>query len=142
MGSLLGVLMLIGFRLDTSVAYASEFTKDDLKTLAVGIAVAHNLDVERFLATVDCESKFNPKAKGDYRNGKPTSFGIVQLRFPERDWGITIEQAYEPLRSMEIMALAWERGLERKWTCARSFFSETNQPAPVGDSKNTPPYLL
>lgn len=117
MGSLLGVLMLIGLGLDTSVAHASEFSKDDLKVLAVGIASAHNLDAEKFLSVIECESRWNPKAKGDYRNGKPTSFGIVQLRFPERDWNMTKEEAMQPLRAMETMAVAWEAGETRKWSC-------------------------
>ena len=37
MGSLLGVLMLIGLGLDTSVAHASEFSKDDIKLLKSAI---------------------------------------------------------------------------------------------------------
>jgi hypothetical protein len=114
---MLGVLMLIGLGLDTSVVHAAEFSKDDLKVLAVSIATAHGLDSKKFLDVIECESEWNSSAKGDYRNGRPTSFGIVQLRFPERDWGITKEQAMQPLRAMEIMATAWEKHLESKWSC-------------------------
>lgn len=117
MSGLLGALFLIGLGLDTSVVHAAEFSKDDLKVLAVGIATAHNLDAKKFLDVIDCESRWNPSAKGDYRNGKPTSFGIVQLRFPERDWGMTKEEAMQPLRAMETMAIAWENGRQRKWSC-------------------------
>lgn len=113
MGSLLGALFLIGLGLDTSAVHAAEFSQDDLKTLAVGIATAHNLNAEKFLKVLDCESGFNPKAIGDHG----TSFGIAQLHYPLRDWSITKEQAFEPLRSMEIMANAWERGLASRWSC-------------------------
>ena len=113
MGSLLGVLFLIGLRLDTSVAHSAKFTKDDLKTLAVGIATAHGLNAKKFLSVIECESGWDTHAVGDHG----TSFGLVQIHYPQRDWGITKEQAFEPLRAMEIMANAWERGEARRWSC-------------------------
>lgn len=113
MTALLGVLFLIGFHLDTSTVHASDFSRDDLKVLATGIATAHGLNVSSFLSTIECESHWDSKAVGDHN----TSFGIAQLHNPQRDWGITKEQAFEPLRALEIMATAWENHQERKWSC-------------------------
>ena len=118
--SLLGILMLIGQRLDTSVVHSSDFSKDELKTLAVGIAHSNELDVSQFLKVIECESGWNPKAKGDFVDGKPTSFGLVQLRFPERDWGLTKKETMQPLIAMETMAKAWKDGKQKKWTCFSS----------------------
>lgn len=116
-GLVFSILLLIGHGLDPSVVHAGDFTKDDLKVMAVAIATEHNLNAEKFLKTIECESGWNPKAKGDYRNGKPTSFGLVQLRFPETDWGLTKAQAMQPLVAMTTMAEAWQKGLAKKWSC-------------------------
>lgn len=86
--------------------------------LAVAIANKHNLNVGRFLGTIQCESNWDIEAVGD--NG--TSFGLAQLHHPERDWGITIEQAKIPEVALEIMADAWVKGEQGRWTCWRTLY--------------------
>lgn len=137
MQALIVVLILVGLGLDTTHIQASEFTKDELKTIAVGIAHEHGLNVDKFLKTIECESGWDAVAEGDYPDGKggfttkakapkgskPTSFGLVQLHYPERDWGVTIAQAKEPIRALQIMANAWDKyGVAGapKWTCYRA----------------------
>ena len=87
------------------------------RALAVQIATQYGLSVPRFLATIRCESGWNPKAKGDYRKGKPTSFGLTQLHNPEKDWGLTVEQAEDPVIALEVMAKAWKRNEQWRWSC-------------------------
>lgn len=87
------------------------------RQIAIQTAKEHHLNVGRFLAVIECESQWNERARGDYKNGQPTSFGLAQLHYPERDWGITIEQAYDPKISLEIMATSWENGDASRWSC-------------------------
>lgn len=98
-------------------AEAAELSKDDLVAYATEVAEEHNLNVPHFLAVISCESRWDTHAKGDYVNGVPTSFGLAQLHYPQRDWGISIEQAQQPRLAMEIMAKAWERNEYRRWSC-------------------------
>lgn len=62
---------------------------------------------------LNCESGLNPRAIGD--NG--TSFGIAQFHHPERDWGITVEQAFDPEFAIDLTARSISKGLGPKWTC-------------------------
>lgn len=90
------------------------------QTLAVQIANEHNLNVERFLKVIDCESGWNPDAIGD----SGTSFGLAQLHQPVRDWGLTIEQAKDPRTALTTMAEAWQRGEASRWTCWRIHYGK------------------
>lgn len=97
--------------------HAAELTTQDLKVMATDIATRHNLNVDHFLKTVECESSWSIYAKGDYINGVPTSFGLVQLHYPTAYWGIPTSTAYKPATALEIMATAWDKGQHRKWSC-------------------------
>lgn len=87
--------------------------------IAASIATKHGLNVDRFLKTIECESSWNIKAIGD--NG--TSFGLAQLHHPVRDWNTTIEQANTPEIALEIMATAWGKGEQSRWSCWRTLYS-------------------
>ena len=110
------------------VAHASELTKADMMQIATDEAKAHHLNVDRFLKTIECESfyegiSWNTHAKGDFRNGKPTSFGLAQFHNPESDWGITPEEAEDPYIAIPLMAQAWEDDLYPKWSCWRLLYA-------------------
>ena len=92
----------------------------ELKELALKTANKYHLNSSQFLGTIQCESQWNTKAVGD--NG--TSFGLAQLHYPERDWGLTVEQAETPQIALETMAIAWTKGLQLKWSCYRILFSK------------------
>jgi len=66
------------------------------------------------------ESNWNPNAKGDYKNGKPTSFGIWQIHNPSQK-GLTITQSYDLIIStnwaMKTMA---KEGCKQWSTCQTS----------------------
>jgi hypothetical protein len=85
----------------------------ELRNVATTVATEHGLNVRHFLGTVGCESGWNTEAVGD----SGTSFGLAQLHNPVSDWGITIEQAKNPYLALDIMAEAWVRGEETRWTC-------------------------
>lgn len=113
-----------------SVPVVHQLTTDDLKQLAVETAKAHGLNVSHFLAVINMESGWNIYATGDYPDGKgnfvteanaplgskPTSFGLSQLHYPSRDWGISTSTAYDPKASLEIMATSWENGEAYRWS--------------------------
>lgn len=96
---------------------ASELSKENIVAYATEVASQHHLNVPHFLAVINCESGWNPRAEGDFVNGNPTSFGLVQLHYPVRDWGISVEEAFQPRKSIDIMAEAWERNEYTRWSC-------------------------
>lgn len=103
--------------LTVPMAHASALTTDELKAMATEIAKEHHLNVNRFLKTIECESNWDVYAKGDYVKGEPTSFGLAQLHYPTRDWGVATSTAYEPRFALETMAKKWENGEQRRWSC-------------------------
>jgi hypothetical protein len=90
-----------------------DLSTSTLRAFAEETARTNGLDVQHFLATLQCESGFNYAAVGD----KGTSIGIAQLHFPSRDWGISTSTALDPYASIQIMAEAWKRGEQVKWSC-------------------------
>lgn len=88
----------------------------EVKELARKTANKYNLDEDKFLWVVGCESSFNPKAVGD--GGK--SFGAAQIYLPAHP-EITEEQAKDPHWALDWMAKEWQAKRERKWTCARKY---------------------
>lgn len=81
--------------------------------LAQAIAHEYGLNEALFKAVVKCESNFNSDAIGD----KGTSFGIAQLHNPSADWGIATDTALNANDALNIMAQAWVRGEQNRWTC-------------------------
>lgn len=114
---LMGILLAIHAGIAVPPVHASELTITDLKVIAASYATAYNLNTDLFLKTIECESKWNPSAEGDFVNGTPTSFGLAQLHNVQRDWGLTKEKAKDPTVALEVMAKAWSRGEMRRWTC-------------------------
>lgn len=109
----IGLSALILF-IPTAVA-APPAARPDIKEYAHHRALAYNLDPELFKAVIHCESSWRSDAVGD--NG--TSFGLAQLHYPTRDWGIATSTALDPYASIDIMADAWSRGESSRWTCWR-----------------------
>ena len=90
-----------------------DYSTTTLKTYAAQVAKDRNLNVQKFVATIECESGFQHDAVGD----KGTSLGIAQFRFPERDWGVASSTVLNPYKAINLMADAWEKDLAYKWTC-------------------------
>ena len=120
-------LALVGFLLSMSfdptvltvdLSIAPEPHASTTQEVAEYVAEKHHLNVYRFLKTIECESKWDTHAIGDHG----TSFGLAQLHYPMRDWGVTKEDAQVPEIALEIMAKAWERGEQRRWSCWTSLF--------------------
>lgn len=109
-GLLLAVLLLIGRGIAPSVQ-AADFSKDDLKTIAVAVAHQHKLDVDRFLKTIECESAWNTKAVS-----KTGDYGLVQMNAKAHP-DISRERMYDPLFSLEWMAEQWNANHQRWWVC-------------------------
>ena len=96
-----------------------EYTKQEMVALATQIALKNDLNAEKFIAVIGCESNWNTHAVGD--NG--TSFGLAQLHHPIRDWGVTREEAQDPGIALRVMAKAWTRGQQSKWTCYNNLYA-------------------
>ncbi len=107
----------------TPKAEAATLSIPELKTIATDIAIAHGLNVDHFLGTIGCESQWDIYAKGDFATSTGyTSFGLAQLHYPTRDWGIATSTAYEPRTALEMMASAWDRKEQARWTCWRKMY--------------------
>lgn len=125
--------VLSPFLVEHARAETIDTSTTTLQAYARSVAKENKLNVKKFLAVIECESGWDANAKGDYPDGKgnfvtkakaplgsePTSFGLCQLHNPSRDWGISTSTALNPYSCMEIMANAWVKRNERKWTCAR-----------------------
>lgn len=94
-------------------AASLDYSTTTLQAFATDIAKENDLDVEKFLATITCESNWEPRALGD----GGTSIGIAQFRYPPRFWGISTSTAYDPYASIELMGKAWKEGKQNLWSC-------------------------
>jgi len=115
LGAVLALMFLPNFAsADVTVAQLTlDYSTTTLRAYAAQVARDHDLDAARFVAVINCESSFRWDAVGD----AGTSLGIVQLRFPERDWRVSSSTALDPYRAIEVMADAWTKGLENRWSC-------------------------
>lgn len=85
--------------------------KESLRDYAIYLAVHEDLNVGEFLATIECESRFNASAIGDHGN----SYGIVQIHLPSHS--VTKEQALNPFFALNWMANQWSIGNKKIWSC-------------------------
>jgi hypothetical protein len=109
----------------------STFTADDTHQAVWDAAANHGVSYGRLRAIVACETgnTFNPRAVGDYRGGRPTSLGAVQLNtlpsglywdFVTRGY----DDAFDPYQATDYLArvmtgeFAREGITVRRWTCA------------------------
>lgn len=79
-------------------------------------AIEYGLPAQEIEDIVSCESGGNQFAKGDYTNGIPTSFGLVQLH-NLKDKGLEQWQAYSPLFSLDYLAYHLSIGKGSMWSC-------------------------
>lgn len=93
----------------------NEWSKQEMVDLATDIAEVRGLDVDLFLAVINCESRWDRFAVGDHG----LSHGLAQLYYPTRDWGIATTTAYDPIEALSIMGNAWVAGDAWRWTCFR-----------------------
>lgn len=102
------------------VASAAPLTIEDVQDYASFAAKEHGLNVKHFLGTIECESHWDFEAVGD----DGTSFGIAQLHYPSRDWGIATSSAFNPKLSIDIMADSWSKGEARRWSCWKALYGK------------------
>lgn len=62
----------------------------------------HDVDPYTAVACATAESRLNPHAEGDYRNGVPTSFGLFQLHRGGELGRLTPEQAFDPQTNADV----------------------------------------
>lgn len=108
---LVSVLIAIQAGIAPPPVQASDLTKDDLRAVAVMIAIKYELDPARFVKVVECESSFNRDAIGALGE-----IGLVQI-YPKYHPTITREQMLNPVWSMEWMAKQWKAGHQSWWSC-------------------------
>lgn len=94
------------------------WTKESLKDFAATVAKDNGLHVPRFLATIRCESVWNPNAVGD--GGK--SFGLVQIHLPSHP-NVSKEEALNPVFAINFMAEMWKNDRAYLWSCWRKLRS-------------------
>jgi hypothetical protein len=99
-------------------------TTADLYAIATSSAEKYGLtkkETTRMLAVINCESLWNVNSKGDYINGKPTSFGLAQFHNPAK-WGLTVKESYDPYIALDLMSSVWKERYS-EWSCYSLLFS-------------------
>lgn len=96
--------------------------------LALDVAERHGLDPRLFASVVACESNFDPTIqsmhlynfndpeRGIVAGERELSYGISQISLPHHPH-ITIDQALDPVFSLNYMADLWVEGKAHYWTC-------------------------
>lgn len=99
----------------TPVAHADEppLSTVDWQAYASTTAKKAGLSPVQLTRVIGCESNWVATSTGD--NG--TSFGLAQLHYPSRDWGISTSTAFDEKTSIDIMVSAWKRGEQNRWSC-------------------------
>lgn len=107
---------------DVSPKVLSDFSTTSLVRYATEASEREGINTKDFLATLWCESHWKWNARGDYATSTGyTSFGIAQLHYPSRDWGISTSTALNPYVSIDIAAAAFSNGEMHRWTCYRHY---------------------
>lgn len=98
--------------------HAATLNIDDLKTIAVAEAVDHDLNVERFLKVIECESGWDTRIIS-----KTGDYGLVQIN--AKSWpAITKSEMYDPYFSLHFMAEQWSLGNARAWVCFNKLYKK------------------
>lgn len=95
-----------------------EYSTSTAPLIINAFAARYGADFYDLLAVAKCESGLDANAKGDYKNGKPTSFGIFQIHLPSHP-EVTRAQALDPWFSIEWSAKHFAAGNQNMWTCYR-----------------------
>ncbi len=95
---------------------AQVMTPADWQVFASTTAQEAHINAEHLVAVIRCESNFIATSTGDFMNGDPTSFGIVQIHLPAHP-DITKEQALDPYFAIPWMVHEWDKDREGEWSC-------------------------
>ncbi len=93
-------------------------TAPTLKEIAIEDAKTYRLDVQAFLATIQCESQWNPNAVS-----KTSDYGVAQINSNAHP-NIRISQMLNPVFALNWMAKQWASGRASEWTCFRIISGE------------------
>lgn len=96
------------------VQKAAPTSLSDITTLIRDSSAFWGVSYDQMLNTLDCESKLDPNAIGDYG----TSFGISQIHLPAHP-EISKAQALDPHWAIEYMAKNISTGHASFWSCSR-----------------------
>lgn len=97
-------------------------TEGSLRSLLARYGASESL-ADFMVKVAICESGLKVRAEGDYRNGVPTSFGIWQFH---GEWPLSKEQRFDPELSTKLAVETFQKGEERRWTCARSLRKQSS----------------
>jgi hypothetical protein len=122
-GAIVGMMILGTFNpsiLTISIAHAEEkvWTQSMVKEFARDVAKESDLNVQKFLHTLNRENGFNATGQSNYvdKNGdREDSWGACQLNLHFNPT-ITREQAENPAFCIPFMAEEWSKGRAWKWS--------------------------
>lgn len=119
--SLLLTLIALGFIAPTpALAYQAEpiaYTQENASVIIEAYAAHNGIPAAPLIATLACESKFNPASVGDHG----TSFGVAQIHLPAHP-EITKTQALDPLWAIDWTAKEFALGHQGMWSCYRALY--------------------
>jgi len=84
------------------------------------IAKGYQIDAEAFLATIECESGFNPNAINHNKDGTK-DLGICQFNDYWYKSVISPHDAlHDPEKALHTMAKMWQEGRAEDWVCYKT----------------------
>lgn len=94
------------------------YSVPELKAIATSSALRHGLSEKKtnqMLATINCESGWNATS-----TSKTGDYGIAQWHISSHK--MTKEEAFDPVYSLNKMALAFSNGQEKMWVCWKNLY--------------------
>ena len=94
--------------------------KLEMEQMVRAIAAKYDVDVEKLVAVIKCESGMNPNAVNRNKNGT-TDFGLCQFNdYWYRDIISPEIALHHPEVAVNIMCHAWVQGKAKDWICFRT----------------------
>lgn len=102
--------------------YGKVYTKQQIGEIVNYYATKYNVDADKMINTINCESQFSNIQSNIVQNGiRENSWGLVQINLYYNPT-VTKEQALDPYFSIEWMAKEFSTNHQSKWTCFRNLY--------------------
>lgn len=95
---------------------------EEIKMYAMQMSSKYKISWDMFNKVIICESQWNAEAKGDYRNGKPMAYGLLQFWFKtfeafKKEADMPELEYKDPQDQLTLGAWGFANDKESHWTC-------------------------
>lgn len=104
----------------------TKYTKQQIEEIVNYYATIYDVDADKMINTIKCESQFHNVQSNIVKNGiREDSWGIVQINMYYNPT-VSKEQALDPHFAIEWMAKEFKANHQSKWTCYRNIYLTKN----------------